>query len=62
MFLGTSDPYVKFKVGARLLYKTKIVYRNLNPVWDEMFTVPIEDPFVPLHIKVRFVVKTFLSI
>ncbi|GLV39850.1 Multiple C2 domain and transmembrane region protein [Carabus blaptoides fortunei] len=49
---GTSDPYVKFKSGGRLVYKSRTVYRDLNPVWDESFTVPIEDPFVPIHIKV----------
>ncbi|KAJ9576044.1 hypothetical protein L9F63_007144, partial [Diploptera punctata] len=48
----TSDPYVKFKVGGRLLYKSKTIYRELNPVWDETFTLPIEDPFMPVHIKV----------
>ncbi|XP_053619972.1 multiple C2 and transmembrane domain-containing protein isoform X2 [Plodia interpunctella] len=49
---GTSDPYVKFKAGGRLLHKSKIVYRDLNPVWDEVFTVPIEDPFQAVQIKV----------
>ncbi|CAB3370494.1 Hypothetical predicted protein [Cloeon dipterum] len=49
---GTSDPYVKFKIGGRMLYKSKTIYRNLNPVWDEVFTLPIEDPFLPVHIKV----------
>lgn len=49
---GTSDPYVKFKVGGRLLYKSKTLYRDLNPIWDETFTIPIEDAFVPVHIKV----------
>ncbi|CAG9135040.1 unnamed protein product [Plutella xylostella] len=49
---GTSDPYVKFKSGGRLLHKSKIIYRDLNPVWDESFTVPIEDPFQPVQIKV----------
>ncbi|CAG9792488.1 unnamed protein product [Diatraea saccharalis] len=49
---GTSDPYVKFKSGGRLLHKSKIVYRDLNPVWDECFTVPIEDPFLPVQLKV----------
>ncbi|VVC87851.1 unnamed protein product, partial [Leptidea sinapis] len=49
---GTSDPYVKFKVGGRLLHKSRIVYRDLNPVWDECFTVPIEDPFQPVQLKV----------
>ncbi|XP_033608246.1 multiple C2 and transmembrane domain-containing protein isoform X2 [Cryptotermes secundus] len=49
---GTSDPYVKFKVGGQLLYKSKTIYRDLNPIWDESFTLPIEDPFMPVHIKV----------
>ncbi|CAH0714871.1 unnamed protein product, partial [Brenthis ino] len=49
---GTSDPYVKFKAGGRLLHKSRIVYRDLNPVWDECFTVPIEDPFQPVQLKV----------
>lgn len=49
---GTSDPYVKFKQGSRLLYKSKTVHKDLNPVFDETFTVPIEDPFQPLNIKV----------
>uniref|UniRef100_A0A6P7FUY8 Multiple C2 and transmembrane domain-containing protein-like n=1 Tax=Diabrotica virgifera virgifera TaxID=50390 RepID=A0A6P7FUY8_DIAVI len=47
-----SDPYVKFKCGGRLVYKSRTVYRDLNPIWDESFTVPIEDPFVPIGIKV----------
>ncbi|XP_071444418.1 multiple C2 and transmembrane domain-containing protein isoform X1 [Hetaerina americana] len=49
---GTSDPYVKFKVGGRLLYKSKTIYRDLNPTWDESFVLPIEDPFQPIHVKV----------
>lgn len=49
---GTSDPYVKFKTAGRLVFKSRTVYRDLNPVWDESFTIPVEDPFVPIHIKV----------
>jgi Ca2+-dependent lipid-binding protein len=49
---GTSDPYVKFKLGSRLLYKSKTVHKELNPTFDEMFIVPIEDPFQPINIKV----------
>uniref|UniRef100_A0A182NHJ8 C2 domain-containing protein n=1 Tax=Anopheles dirus TaxID=7168 RepID=A0A182NHJ8_9DIPT len=48
---GTSDPYVKFKVGGRLLYKSKTVHKDLNPLWDETFVVPVEDPFQPIVIK-----------
>lgn len=49
---GTSDPYVKFKMGGRLLYKSRTVHRDLNPNWDETFMVPIEDPFQTINIKV----------
>ncbi|XP_054740886.1 multiple C2 and transmembrane domain-containing protein isoform X1 [Anastrepha obliqua] len=49
---GLSDPYVKFKVGGRLLHKSRTIHRDLNPVWDEVFIVPIEDPFLPINIKV----------
>lgn len=49
---GFSDPYVKFKIAGRLMYKSKTVYRDLNPVWDETFTLPIEDPFEPVLCKV----------
>lgn len=54
---GTSDPYVKFKMCGRLLHKSKTVHRELNPVWDETFVVPIEDPFQPINIKVRYLKK-----
>ncbi|XP_069158237.1 multiple C2 and transmembrane domain-containing protein isoform X3 [Procambarus clarkii] len=49
---GTSDPYVKFKVQGKLVYKSKTVYKDLNPTWDESFTVAIEDPFEPVMVKV----------
>ncbi|XP_071545625.1 multiple C2 and transmembrane domain-containing protein isoform X3 [Panulirus ornatus] len=49
---GTSDPYVKFKVQGKMVYKSKTVYKDLNPVWDESFTLAIEDPFEPVLVKV----------
>ncbi|TMW40535.1 hypothetical protein DOY81_014384, partial [Sarcophaga bullata] len=48
---GLSDPYVKFKMGGRLLHKSRTIHRDLNPVWDEVFVVPIEDPFEPVIVK-----------
>ena len=42
---GFSDPYVVF--GDELqkrLYKTRIIYRNLNPRWDESFDVTVQSP------------------
>lgn len=50
---GTSDPYVKFKQGSRLLFKSRTVHKELNPIFDETFFVPIEDPFQPINVKVN---------
>lgn len=52
LFLGTSDPYVKFKISGKQLYKSRTVNRTLEPYWDEFFTIPVEDVFEPLHIRV----------
>ncbi|KAE8618290.1 hypothetical protein XENTR_v10009345 [Xenopus tropicalis] len=49
---GTSDPYVKFKLNKKTLYKSKVIYKNLNPVWDETFVLPIQSLDQKLHIKV----------
>ncbi|XP_077567022.1 multiple C2 and transmembrane domain-containing protein 2-like isoform X1 [Stigmatopora nigra] len=40
---GTSDPYVKFKVEGKQFYKSKVVYKNLNPRWNEFFSYPLRD-------------------
>uniref|UniRef100_A0A3Q3W307 C2 domain-containing protein n=1 Tax=Mola mola TaxID=94237 RepID=A0A3Q3W307_MOLML len=41
--LGTSDPYVKFKLEGKQLYKSKVVYKSLNPRWNESFSHPLRD-------------------
>uniref|UniRef100_A0A8B9L4D6 C2 domain-containing protein n=1 Tax=Astyanax mexicanus TaxID=7994 RepID=A0A8B9L4D6_ASTMX len=46
------DPYVKFKLDGKTLYKSKVVYKNLNPVWNESFSYPIRDLQQKLDIKV----------
>ncbi len=49
---GSSDPYVKFIFKGKVMHKSKIVYKDLNPMWDENCTISIDDPFQPLEIKV----------
>uniref|UniRef100_A0ACB8E5W9 Uncharacterized protein n=1 Tax=Sphaerodactylus townsendi TaxID=933632 RepID=A0ACB8E5W9_9SAUR len=51
-FWGTSDPYVKFKVNGKTLYKSKVIYKNLNPVWDEVVVLPIQSLDRKLRVKV----------
>ncbi|XP_043533487.1 multiple C2 and transmembrane domain-containing protein 2-like isoform X2 [Chiloscyllium plagiosum] len=49
---GTSDPYVKFKLAGKTLYKSKIMYKNLNPRWDETFVIPVKNLNQKLYVKV----------
>ncbi|EPY85569.1 hypothetical protein CB1_000370038 [Camelus ferus] len=48
----TSDPYVKFKLNGKTLYKSKVIYKNLNPVWDEIVVLPIQSLDQKLRVKV----------
>ncbi|XP_031805254.1 multiple C2 and transmembrane domain-containing protein 1 isoform X6 [Sarcophilus harrisii] len=49
---GTSDPYVKFKIGGKEVFRSKIIHKNLNPVWEEKACILIDQPREPLYIKV----------
>ncbi|XP_074517106.1 multiple C2 and transmembrane domain-containing protein 2 isoform X2 [Sebastes fasciatus] len=49
---GTSDPYVKFKLDGKTFYKSKVVYKDLNPKWNETFSLPVKDLNQRLFIKV----------
>ncbi|KAJ6662860.1 hypothetical protein lerEdw1_011064 [Lerista edwardsae] len=49
---GTSDPYVKFKLNGKTVYKSKVIYKNLNPVWDERVVLPIRAHDQKLRVKV----------
>ncbi|XP_012926566.1 multiple C2 and transmembrane domain-containing protein 1 isoform X5 [Heterocephalus glaber] len=49
---GTSDPYVKFKIGRKEVFRSKIIHKNLNPVWEEKACILIEHLREPLYIKV----------
>uniref|UniRef100_A0A8C5CYC8 Multiple C2 and transmembrane domain containing 1 n=1 Tax=Gadus morhua TaxID=8049 RepID=A0A8C5CYC8_GADMO len=49
---GTSDPYVKFKIGGKEVFKSKTIFKNLNPVWDERVSLLVETLREPLYVKV----------
>ncbi|XP_067245434.1 multiple C2 and transmembrane domain-containing protein 2 [Chanodichthys erythropterus] len=49
---GTSDPFVKFKLEGKNIYKSKVVYKNLNPTWNESFSFPVRDLDQTVHLKV----------
>ncbi|EFO22670.2 C2 domain-containing protein [Loa loa] len=49
---GSSDPYVKFKYKSRTYFKSSTIYKNLNPIWDEEFTLLIDDPTTPICMDV----------
>ena len=43
---------MKFKIGGKQVYRSRTIFKNLNPKWEESFTIPIEDVNKPVHIKV----------
>ncbi|XP_074808957.1 multiple C2 and transmembrane domain-containing protein 1 isoform X4 [Natator depressus] len=49
---GTSDPYVKFKIGGKEVFRSKTIHKNLNPVWEEKTCILTDHPREPLYIKV----------
>ncbi|XP_069022839.1 multiple C2 and transmembrane domain-containing protein 1 [Embiotoca jacksoni] len=49
---GTSDPYVKFKLGGKEVFRSKTINKNLNPVWDEKTTLITDSLSEPLYVKV----------
>ncbi|GLD58667.1 multiple C2 and transmembrane domain-containing protein 2-like isoform X1, partial [Lates japonicus] len=49
---GTSDPYVKFKLEGKQFYKSKVVYKSLNPRWNESFSHPLRDRAHAVEVRV----------
>ncbi|XP_075449345.1 multiple C2 and transmembrane domain-containing protein 1 isoform X2 [Ascaphus truei] len=49
---GTSDPYVKFKIGRKEVFRSKTVHKNLNPVWEEKVCLLLDNLKEPLYVKV----------
>uniref|UniRef100_A0A672JKG4 Multiple C2 domains, transmembrane 1a n=1 Tax=Salarias fasciatus TaxID=181472 RepID=A0A672JKG4_SALFA len=48
----TSDPYVKFKIAGKEVFRSKTIHKNLNPVWDERVSLLVETLREPLYVKV----------
>eukprot|EP01018_Ginkgo_biloba_P023185 Gb_02477 [translate_table: standard] len=47
----SSDPYVVLKFGTQMV-KTRVIKRNLNPVWDQELTLNLTTPLCPLKVEV----------
>lgn len=39
---GFSDPYCKFRLDGKEVYKTKVQKKTLHPAWNEFFETPIK--------------------
>ncbi|KAL9994599.1 putative C2 domain-containing protein [Helianthus debilis subsp. tardiflorus] len=46
----SSDPYVIIRMGKQKL-KTRVVKKNINPVWDEDLTLSVAEP-LPVKLEV----------
>ena len=49
---GTSDPYVRVMQGSKCLHKTPEKRRTLNPVWNNQFSICVENTFAPIVFQV----------
>ncbi|XP_074850310.1 multiple C2 and transmembrane domain-containing protein 1 isoform X2 [Carettochelys insculpta] len=49
---GSSDPYVKFKIGGKEVFRSKTIHKNLNPVWEEKTCILTDHLREPLYVKV----------
>jgi Ca2+-dependent lipid-binding protein len=51
--LDKSDPYITLTNGTgRQTVKTKVVRNSLNPTWNEMLQLNVDDPSQPLRLRV----------
>ncbi|KAK9532151.1 hypothetical protein VZT92_009552 [Zoarces viviparus] len=49
---GSSDPYVKFKLAGKEVFRSRTIHKNLNPEWDQKTTLIMDCLSEPLYVKV----------
>ncbi|KAF8565120.1 hypothetical protein P879_07722 [Paragonimus westermani] len=49
---GRIDPYIKIKYRGKTIRRTRIIFNNRNPVWDETIYVPINNLEYPLELRI----------
>ena len=49
---GLSDPFVELVLHKDLVLKTKTINKTVNPVWNEKFTLYIDDRSALANIQV----------
>ncbi|KAK8557658.1 hypothetical protein V6N12_009887 [Hibiscus sabdariffa] len=47
----SSDPYVVVRMGKQKL-KTRVIKKNVNPVWNDDLTLSVADPSLPVKLAV----------
>ncbi|GJR36709.1 C2-domain ABA-related 4-like protein, partial [Tanacetum coccineum] len=47
-----SDPYLVIKMGDQQKQKTRVVNKDVNPVWDEELTLSVQDANLPIKLTV----------
>lgn len=57
-FEGNSDPYVKFKLEGKQFYKSKVIYKTLNPRWNESFSHPLRDREHAVDVRVGVILQS----
>ncbi|KAI8374245.1 uncharacterized protein BYT42DRAFT_575688 [Radiomyces spectabilis] len=50
---GTSDPYVRVRVGKQQVYKTKVIKKTLLPVWNESFEYTVSSQPTVFDFKLK---------
>ncbi|CAO2828504.1 unnamed protein product [Amaranthus hypochondriacus] len=48
---ASSDPYVVITMGSQKT-KTRVIKKNCNPEWNDILTLSITDPNIPIKLRV----------